>query len=268
VVDGLRWEVRAGGAGRPILLLHGFTGRGTAWGDHARAFARIGRVVTVDLPGHGRSAVAAPARMTVERTADDLATILRRLDAAPATVIGYSLGARIAVRLAVAHPDVVSALVLESPSAGLETEAERGTRRAADEALAQRIESRGIEAFVAEWERQPVFASHASLPPARAARIRAMRLANTPEGLAASLRGAGQGSMEPLFDRLGGIDAPTLVIAGTLDERGRPRAKRVADGIPGARLALIDNAGHNPHDEQPRAFRRLALDFLQEDRAA
>jgi 2-succinyl-6-hydroxy-2,4-cyclohexadiene-1-carboxylate synthase len=268
VIDGFCWEVRARGTGRPLLLLHGFTGRGTAWGAHSAAFTRAFRVVTVDLPGHGRSGTAGPARVSVERTADDLATILQRTDATPADVLGYSLGARIALRLAIAHPTVVRRLVLESPSAGLPTEAERTARRQADEDLATMIERDGIAAFVAEWERQPVFASHASLPPARATRLRAMRLANDPHGLAASLRGAGQGAMEPLFDRLATVGAPTLIVAGALDDRGRSRAEQVARGIPGARLEIIDNAGHTPHEEQPRAFRRLALDFLLEDPAA
>jgi 2-succinyl-6-hydroxy-2,4-cyclohexadiene-1-carboxylate synthase len=268
IIDGLRWEVRVRGAGRPLLLLHGFTGRGTAWGAHATAFARAFRVVTVDLPGHGRTGTGPPERMTVERTADDLATILERVNAAPADVLGYSLGARVALRLAVAHPALVRRLVLESPSAGLATAEERAARRAADEALAARIERDGIDTFVAEWERQPVFASHASLPPARAARLRAMRLANGPRGLAASLRGAGQGAMEPLHDRLASVGAPTLVIAGALDDRGRPRAEQIARGIPGARLEIIDNAGHTPHEERPAAFRHLALDFLLEDPAA
>ncbi len=264
VIDGLRWEVRACGTGKPLLLLHGFTGRGTAWGAHAAAFAHAFRVISVDLPGHGRSGTATPERMTVERTADDLAAILRRTVAAPADVLGYSLGARVALRLAIAHSSVVRRLVLESPSAGLRTEAERATRRRADEDMATRLEADGIDAFVTEWERQPVFASHVALPPARAARLHAMRLANRPGGLAASLRSAGQGAMEPLFDRLDTVAAPTLVIAGALDDRGRPRAERVARGIPGARLEIIDHAGHTPHEEQPRAFRRLALDFLQE----
>ena len=57
-VDGLRWEVRVRGVGRPLLLLHGFTGRGTSWGAHATAFGRAFRVVVVDLPGHGRTGVA------------------------------------------------------------------------------------------------------------------------------------------------------------------------------------------------------------------
>ena len=266
-VDGLRWEVRARGAGTPLLLIHGFTGRGTSWAGHAAAFARSFRVIVVDLPGHGRTATGDASRMTVERTADDLAAILRRLGAAPADVVGYSLGARIALRLAIAHPDVVRRLVLESPSPGIADTVARDERRAADEALADRIERDGIPAFVAEWEAQPIFATQAALPAARAARIRAIRLANRPDGLAASLRGAGQGAMEPLADRLGEVRAPTLVIAGALDDRARPRAESVAAGIPGARLAIVDGSGHTPHDERPARFRRLALDFLQEDAA-
>ncbi len=267
-IDGLRWEVRVRGAGRPLLLLHGFTGRGTSWGSHARAFARSFRLVTVDLPGHGRSGAGGPDQMTVERTADDLAEILARASALPASVLGYSLGARIALRMAVAHPEAVHRLVLESPSAGLPTDAERAARRAADEDLATTIERDGIEAFVDRWERQPVFASQASLAPAAAARQRAIRLANQPAGLAASLRGAGQGSMEPLHDRLAEVTAPTLVVAGAIDAVGRSRAEQVARGIPVARLEVIDLAGHTPHLEQPAAFRRLALDFLQEVPAA
>jgi len=269
LMDGLRWEVRAHGSGVPLLLLHGFTGRGSGWGRHAAAFARAFRVIVVDLPGHGRTATPAdPARASVERTADDLAAILRRNGLAPAHVLGYSLGARIALRLAVAHPASLRRLVLESPSAGLTTEAERTARRAADESRAARIERDGIEPFVDEWEREPVFASHAGLTPAAAARLRAERLRNQPQGLATSLRGAGQGSMEPLHDRLTEVRARTLVIAGALDPAGRARAEGIAAGIPGARLDVVAGAGHTPHLETPSTFRSLALSFLKEDPAA
>jgi len=268
VIDGLRWEVRTRGAGRPLLLLHGFTGRGTSWAPHAGAFARRFRVVTVDLPGHGRSGFAEPSRMTVERTADDLAAILSRLDASPAAVVGYSLGARIALRLAIAHRHAVTRLVLESPSAGIADAAERAARRGADRALADRIERDGIADFVTTWERSPVFATHAAAAPALVARQRAIRLASDPAGLAASLRGAGQGAMEPLGDRLAEVSALTLVIGGELDAVGRPRAEQVAAGIPGARLTLLQGAGHTPHLERPLAFRRLVTSFLQEVPAA
>ena len=210
---GMRWAVRDEGSGPPLLLLHGFTGTSAAWDDHGDELAARFRVLVPCLPGHGGT-VAPAATMSVEATADALTTLLRERGATPGHVLGYSLGSRVALRLAVAHPDVVDRLVLESPSAGLPTEAERAARRAADDALASRLEAEGIEAFVDEWERNPVFASQASIAPDRAARIRAMRLGNDPAGLAASLRAAGQGAMEPLFDRLREVSAPSLVIAG------------------------------------------------------
>jgi 2-succinyl-6-hydroxy-2,4-cyclohexadiene-1-carboxylate synthase len=267
-LDGLAWAVRDLGSGRPLLLLHGFTGSGSSWSGHVSELARTRRTIAPDLPGHGASGTSAPDRMTVERTADDLTALLTRLDARPADVLGYSLGARIALRLTVAHPDAVGRLVLESPSAGIEGPDERAARRAADERLADRIERDGIETFVDAWERNPVFASQPAVPTGTAARVRAIRLANTPAGLAASLRGAGQGAMEPVQDRLANVTARTIVITGALDDIGRPRAERVAAGIPGARLAVIEGAGHTPHDEQPATFRRLVLDFLQEVPAA
>jgi 2-succinyl-6-hydroxy-2,4-cyclohexadiene-1-carboxylate synthase len=259
--------VRVRGTGEPLLLLHGFTGRGTSWGAHADAFAAAWRVIVVDLPGHGRTGYAEPWRMTAEQTANDLDEILGRLGVERANVLGYSLGARIALQLAVAHPEDVARLVLESPSAGLTTAAERVARRDADEAMARRLERDGIEAFVGDWERQPMFASHSNLPARIRARQRAIRLGNRPAGLAASLRGAGQGAMEPLFDRLPEIAAPTLVIAGSLDERGRPRAEQVARGISGARLTVVEGAGHTPHLERAAHFRRLVTQFLQEGSA-
>jgi 2-succinyl-6-hydroxy-2,4-cyclohexadiene-1-carboxylate synthase len=268
-VDGLRWEVRSRGQGTPLLLLHGFTGRGTAWEPHTSAFAHRFRVITPDVPGHGRSGIPSePSRAGVERTAGDLASILEREGWQPAHVLGYSLGARIALRLAIDHPSAVRSLVLESPSPGLATAAERRDRRAADEARAIALERDGIDVFVDAWEREPVFASQASLPRATAARLRQTRLRNRPAGLAASLRGAGQGAMEPLFDRLAEVVAPTLVIAGALDPAGRSRAEVVAAGIPGARLEVIASAGHAPHLETPTRFRSSVLAFLQEDPAA
>ena len=269
MVDGLRWEVRVRGSGAPLILIHGFMGRGSGWGAHATAWARTFRLVVVDLPGHGRSGIPLdPARASVERSADDLATMLRRQGCAPAHVLGYSLGARVALRLAVTHPDAVRRLVLESPSAGIQTAEQRQARRSADEDRAHRLERDGIEAFVDEWEREPVFASQVKLPPARVVRLRSERLRNRPPGLAASLRGAGQGSMEPLHDRLAGIRTPTLVIAGALDPVGRARAEGVAAGIPGARLEIVTDAGHAPHLETPAIFRSLVTTFLKEETAA
>jgi 2-succinyl-6-hydroxy-2,4-cyclohexadiene-1-carboxylate synthase len=258
-----------GRPGRTLLLLHGFTGSGASWTDHLDAFAGGARVLAPDLPGHGSNpATPALAAMTVEATADALASYLAAEGALPAVVLGYSMGARIALRMAVAHPEAVERLILASPSAGIPDPRERAARREADEALAERIERDGIADFVTAWERSPVFATHAALDPELLARQRAIRRASDPAGLAASLRAAGQGAMEPLDGRLGDVTAPTLVIGGTLDTVGRPRAEQVAARIPGARLVLLDGVGHTPHLEAPAAFRRLVLDFISEVPAA
>lgn len=264
--DRIAWAVTERGTGEPLLLLlHGFTGAAASWDGHLDVFAAGRRVLAPDLPGHGATpATATPGAMTVEATADALATLLADLDAAPADVLGYSMGARLALRLAVTRPDAVGRLVLESPSAGIVDPVDRAARRAADEDLAARIERDGIASFVTAWERTPVFASHAALAPGVAARQRAIRLASDPRGLARSLRAAGQGAMEPLHDRLASVTAPTLVVAGALDRVGLPRAEAVAAGIPGARLAVLGDAGHTPHLETPDAFRRLVLAFLED----
>lgn len=262
------WAVTQRGEGRSLLLLHGFTGGSSSWAEHLDALAEGHRVLAVDLPGHGRTPTLAHEGMTVEATADALVVLLRDLGASPADVLGYSLGARIALRLAIEHPAVVGRLVLESPSAGIADPGERAARAAADEALAARIERDGIADFVTVWERSPMFATHAALAPDVVARQRGIRLAGDPRGYAASLRAAGQGAMEPLHDRLAAVAAPALVITGGLDDVGRPRAELVAAGIPGARLAVLDGVGHTPHLEAPDAFLRLVTAFLQEVPAA
>jgi 2-succinyl-6-hydroxy-2,4-cyclohexadiene-1-carboxylate synthase len=283
-VDGLRWAVRVAGSGPALLLLHGFTGSGRSWegrlADPASglADAAVGAGFTAiapDLPGHGGTAwrvgdAARPgdtSRATVERIADDLPALLRALGHDRAHVVGYSMGARVALRLAIAHPACVARLVLEAPSAGIADPAERATRRAADEALARVLERDGIGPFVDAWERAPVLAGEARLGAGPRAALREIRVAHDPAGLAASLRAAGQGSMDPLGGRLGRIASPTLVIVGA-DDPVRERAEAVAAGIPGARLVAIDGAGHAPHLETPLAFGRLVLDFVSEDHAA
>ncbi len=267
--NGVRYEVRSGGHGPAVLLLHGFTGRGADWGRFLPALRATRTTVAVDLLGHGRSdRPGDPARHALECQAADLAAILGRLGLSPAAVVGYSFGARLALQLVLDHPEAVSAVLLESPSAGIDDPEERARRRADDNELAGRIERDGIEAFVDSWwETTAVFASERTLSAATRARFRAGRLRNHPDGLANSLRGAGQGAMTPLGTRLPAIAVPTLVLAGELDPTGAQRARAIAAAIPGARLEVMDGVGHSAHRESPSRFRRLALDFLQEDAA-
>jgi 2-succinyl-6-hydroxy-2,4-cyclohexadiene-1-carboxylate synthase len=262
-IDGASYEVRTGGGGRPLLLIHGFTGRSADWAPFLPALQKVAATITVDLLGHGDSdSPEEPARHAIERQAADIAAILRRLGAAPAAVVGYSLGARVALRMAVSSGGVVARMLLESPSAGIEDPLDRAARREADEQLAHILERGGIGPFVERWENMPVFASERAMPADRRARLHAARLNNRPEGLAASLRGAGQGSMEPLHSRLHTIAAQTLIVAGELDETGRQRAEAVEAGVVNARLAIVQGAGHSPHREAPDAFRNLLFEFI------
>ena len=266
-IHGLRWSVRVAGSGPALLLLHGFTGSGRSWDALTNAAIAAGcTVIAPDLPGHGGTAWSA-ARATVERTADDVASLLRALGHERADVVGYSMGARVALRLAIAHPACVARLVLEAPSAGSADPAERSARRDADEARALSLERDGIAPFVDAWERTPVLAGEGHAGDGARAALRAIRLGHDPAGLAASLRAAGQGAMEPLHDRLGEITASTVVIVGA-DDPARQRADAVAEGIPGARLASVPGAGHAPHLEAPAAFTRLVLDFVSEEHVA
>ena len=256
-------NVLTAGSGPPLLLLHGFTGTARMWSAQIDAWSADHRVIAPDLLGHGGSeAPSDPAAYALECQARSLAALLALLEATPATVVGYSMGARLALVLALQEPGSVGRLILESPSAGIAAESDRQARREADERLAQAIERDGIEAFVARWEALPIFAGHADLPADIETHQRAERRRHTAVGLAASLRGAGQGAMSPLHDRLPLVTTPTLVLAGALDETGLARARAVADGIPHARLEVIEDAGHTPHFEAPDSFMRSANDFL------
>lgn len=267
--DGTTYEVRTSGAGPAVLFLHGFTGRGSDWSPFLPKLRGVARTVVVDLLGHGRSdAPADPARHAIERQATDIAWILRHLAVGPAVVVGYSMGARLALRLAIAEPAMVRGLILESPSAGIADGRERAARVAADAALAERLEREGLEPFLATWEANPLFAAERRLPPAVQARIHDARRRNDSAGLAASLRGAGQGAMEPLVDRLRTIRCPTLVIAGALDTTGVERAAVIARRIPTVSLLILPDRGHAPHREDPARFRRLLIDRLATWRTA
>ncbi|MGH9078286.1 MAG: alpha/beta fold hydrolase, partial [Acidimicrobiales bacterium] len=194
------------GKGRPVVLVHGFTQTGRSWGRFGAELGRAFMVRAIDAPGHGRSAQVGAGLW-------DGAELVGRAGG-PGAYLGYSMGGRLCLHLALARPELVSALVLVSASAGLDTEGERAARREADETCARRLEADGVEAFVTWWLSRPMWAT---LPPEAAGA--GERLANTAAGLASSLRLAGAGRLEPpLWDRLGELAMPVLVVAGGLDQ--------------------------------------------------
>jgi 2-succinyl-6-hydroxy-2,4-cyclohexadiene-1-carboxylate synthase len=233
------------------VLVHGFTQSSEGWGPVGAALASDHEVVALDAPGHGRSAAVAA---DLAAGADLMAA------AAPARAgwLGYSMGGRFALHVALRHPDTVARLVLVSATAGIEDRAEREARRRHDEALADRVEDEGVENFVRWWVGQPIFATLR----ADAAAIES-RLGSTAEGLASSLRLAGTGTQAPLWDELSRLEMPVLVVAGSLDTKYVELAGRLVAGIGGnARLHVVPGAGHACHLEKPEDFLAGVLPFL------
>lgn len=264
-VNGLRLRATLTGAGRPLVLLHGFTGSAATWARLAERLAPRRQCIALDLIGHGSSgAPADPARYTMECAVADLSGILDALGVPGVDLLGYSLGGRLALHYAAAAPSRVRALILESASPGLASAAERAARVAADEALAGSIERDGLDAFVARWEALPLWASQAALPAATRERLRAQRLRNKPHGLASSLRGMGTGSQRALWDDLPRLEMPALLLAGALDAKFSAIAQQMAASLPRAELAIVPGAGHAIHLEQPEIFADRVAVFLEQ----
>lgn len=257
------------GRGSPVLLLHGFTGSGREWDGVVGALGAGVRAVAVDLVGHGRSgAPTDPARYAPERAARDLRALLDALGVARAHVVGYSLGGRVALRLALDAPERVAGLVLVSATAGIEDDGARAARRAQDLALAERIEREGVERFVDEWASAELFAAERALPDERRAATRRVRLAQRPAGLAGSLRGMGQGAWPPLWARLGGIRAPTIIVTGERDARYTAAGARIASLVAGARHVVVPGGGHAAHRERPAEVAAIVARLVRGDAPA
>jgi 2-succinyl-6-hydroxy-2,4-cyclohexadiene-1-carboxylate synthase len=227
------------GTGPRIVFVHGFTQTGRSMVDLAERVARFGyQAAVVDLPGHGESS---GVRADLRRTADLLATTT-----GSAIYVGYSLGGRVCLHLALMYPHVVDRLALIGATPGIIDDDERAARRTADEHLAQHIIDVGVPAFIDEWTMQPLFAGLELTEADRDDRAR-----NTAVGLAASLRFCGTGTQLPLWDRLVELNMPVLAMAGELDTKFIPIAERIAASVPDGTFGQIHDAGHAAHLQQP-----------------
>ncbi len=176
-------------------------------------------------------------------------------------ISGYSMGSRLALYLALRHPDRCAGLFLESASPGLETVGERTARRVADGEMATRLEGGGFEGFLHDWYRQPLFAPLARNPDLLRRTIED-RLRNDPTELAKSLRGMGTGSQPPLWGELTGLQVPALAVTGGLDEKFVGTSRRMASLNPEIRVAVVPGAGHNVHAEATAAYLSSLEEFL------
>jgi 2-succinyl-6-hydroxy-2,4-cyclohexadiene-1-carboxylate synthase len=238
------------GRGPRLVLVHGFTQTGRCWGPVAADLAVDHELVLVDAPGHGRST-------SVDVSFAEAASLIGAAGGR-ATYLGYSMGGRLCLRLALDRPEIVDRVVLVGASPGLASPDERAARRAADDELAEHLIEVGIETFIDEWLAQPLFAG---LPPSAA--CRAERLQNATIGLASSLRRSGAGAQDPLWDRLPELTMPVLLITGADDAKFTAVAAQMAAEIGrNATHLVVAGAGHTAHLEAPDRFLAKLREWL------
>ena len=225
------------------MLLHGFTQTSASWRPVRAALGARYKAIAPDLPGHG-SFAARPASFSA---CDAYVRVLTR---GPFALAGYSMGGRIALHAALSAGSRLTRLVLVAAGPGLADPAERAVRRRDDDALADRIERIGVDAFVREWSAQPLFAG---IPRGVAEQGDADRRRNSAAGLAAALRGLGTGVMPPLWDRLVEVEVPVTLVVGERDAKFRDIAERMRAALPHARLVVVPGAGHALPLEAPDA---------------
>jgi len=225
----------------PVVFVPGFTQTAASW-DGVVPYVRGAVVLDV------------PLRNTFAATAAAIGAA-----GGPAIYVGYSMGARLCLRLALDRPDLVQGLVLVSGSPGIEDAGEREQRMTADDALAASVEREGVEAFLAMWLAQPMFANVRDDAPGVAARKEL-----TAEFVADCLRVLGAGVMEPLWDRLGELRMPTALVTGAADTKydaiAEAMIERIRTGVFHVRL----DGGHALPQECPAELGKFVAAFAAE----
>lgn len=239
-------------------MLHGFSLTGEQFSPAAALLDRT--VIAPDLPGHGSSGSHPADVDTVTAAVDVLLDGLGR----PTPLMGYSQGGRMALLAAIGDHSNVSALVLISSNPGIRAQTDRESRIERDHVLADRIRDIGVEAFIDSWTSVGITNTD-HLDETYRAWDNSVRSQNSADGLASALRGYGQGAQPPVWDELGSLTMPVLLIVGSRDDRYTSINTDMAGLIPGAELLVIGDAGHNPLADQPGATYGAISRFLDRD---
>ncbi len=237
----------------PVVALHGFTQNRRCWGPFADLVSRDHRWNPLDLPGHG-------LRSNDRRSFDDLSDELVEATA-DGVLLGYSMGGRVALHVALHPRQRLKGLVLMSTTAGIDNEQLREKRRHSDAQLGERLKMIGLEPFLNEWSALPLFVGTP-----RENLCTPQRLTNDPQGLIHALLDLGTGVQAALWDRLDTLGVPTLIIVGEHDEHYRQLGSRLHADIAGSTLVTIANASHAPHLCQPERTAQAVVDWIRTEK--
>jgi pimeloyl-ACP methyl ester carboxylesterase len=256
VPNGGRLYVESKGQGSPVVLIHGGQLDRRMWDREFDSLADRHRVIRYDVRGFGRSPATAD---TSFRSYEDLAALLDSLGIARTAIVGLSLGGRIAMDFAIAHPDRVDRLVLLAP--GVSGFPWSAGDTAADRAMQQAIDARDTVAITDLWL-HTTFMTPAMANPAIAARVRELSLANSGAFVRARM---GHELEPPAWQRLRELQARTLVVVGSQDDRDiRTIVDSIAAQAPHARKLELAGAGHMLNMERPTEVLQAIRTFLAE----
>lgn len=264
MVDGIDYYYEVSGNGEPVILLHGFTGDHSTWNPIKQYLMDSFKVISIDIIGHGKTSSPPDVRnYRIEQVVSQISGILDHLSLKKAHILGYSMGGRLALSYAIANPERVKSLVLESASPGLRTVEERRLRVQADEQLSDKILRDGIEKFVDYWGNIPLFKTQEkNLNTLDREQIQQQRLANNPTGLANSLKGMGTGAQPSYWEKLATLDMPVLLVCGQLDPKFCRISQEMQLLIQNADLVEVNEVGHAIHVEVPKKFGTIVKEFF------
>ena len=244
------------GAGLPVVFIHAFPLNLTMWDEQVAALQTHCRAITLDLRGFGRSDVP-PGPCTMDQMAADVRGLMAALEIDRAVLVGLSMGGYISLALYRNYPDAVGALVLADTRASADTHAARDLRFMS----AEKAERYGVSAIADDMIELLLGRTSLEKRPSIVERVRKMIEANSPQGIAAAQRGMAERRDSTYI--LAGIDFPTQIIVGDEDTLTPvSEAETLLAGIRGARLNVIEGAGHLSNLEQPEKFNSVLIDFI------
>ena len=258
----IRWNSKIVGKSRhpTIIFLHGFLGSLEDWLPVCRRLLPDYHCLLLDLPGHGKTEATRTSDYTMSVTARSLIEFLSSLDIRRSVIVGYSMGGRLALYLAVQYPHYFEKVILESASPGLQRKEDRLLRRKNDEWLATKMKNMPLENFLNEWYNLPIFKSLRNHPKFK--ELLGQRLASHTVNWTASLRGMGVGRQPPLWKKLKDLTMPILILAGEKDQKFRNISFQMKKLNPDFTVSIVPRCGHVIHFEDESRFYLEVIKFL------
>lgn len=263
----MNWNLHGPNAGPVLLCLHGFMGDAGDWDSFAQEFLRVlpgWRIAAPTLPGHE----VAPTGFSGGEIADEILEWMDAQEVLCAGIAGYSLGGRLALRLALDNPGRFPVFVGISTTAGIEDACERESRRQADWNLAARLracsDTESLRKFLEDWWELPVFSSPNSTPLHRDTFL-ASRLKKSPAALADALEAWSPGVLPSEWERLAEYPGKALLLSGEADAKYAALADRMQLGFTDARAQRLLSAGHRLLEERASEVAAIVARFLDEE---